>query len=375
MKKLCLPLLVTAGLAGCGGGAQNMTNHANVPPAAPAAAKSQSVVRVSAPANGSNVATSVQYVATATTSCAAGVSKMAVYTGPNTLAYSVNGGSLNTNLTLVPGDYSTSVQAWDKCGGTGTVPVAIHVQAPPPYPPAPTPPGSQTFSNLQKGPGWTGYGLLPTSYNICSSCQSGGPQVKWSASQGVSSPSITGSAMQFDLGGQTQFADALWNNHIVGDFSSHGLFDSGQALASSVHNFIYDVYFYVSDLSSSQAVEFDINQFVNGQSYIWGHECRIAGGNEWDIWDDQGMKWHPTGVGCWPKANAWNHLVLQVQRTADGHLLFQSITLNGQTAALNYYESPTSTSWRGITINYQMDGNRWQTPYTVYLDQLNFTYW
>ena len=69
------------------------------------------------------------------------------------------------------------------------------------------------------------------------------------------------------------------------------------------------------------------------------------------------------------------HLVLQVQRTADGHLLFQSITLNGQTAALNYYESPTSTSWRGITINYQMDGNRWQTPYTVYLDQLNFTYW
>jgi hypothetical protein len=373
MKKLCLPFLVTAGLVGCGSGAQNMTTHSNVPPAAPTA-KGQSVVHVSAPANNSNVATSVQYVATATTSCAAGVSKMAVYTDPNTLAYSVNGGSLNTSLMLSPGDYSTTVKAWDNCGGSGTVPVAIHVKAPQ-YPAAPTPPGSQTFSNLQKGPGWSGYGLLPTSYAICSSCQSGGPQVKWSSSQGVTSPSITGSAMQFNLGGQTQFADALWNNHLVGDFSSHGLFDPSQSLTSSVHNFIYDVYFYVSDLSASQAVEFDINQFLNGQSYIWGHECRIAGGNQWDIWDDQGMKWHPTGVGCWPKGNAWNHLVLQVQRTSDGHLLFQSITLNGQTATLNYYESPTSTSWRGITINYQMDGNQWQAPYTVYLDQLNFTYW
>jgi hypothetical protein len=64
-----------------------------------------------------------------------------------------------------------------------------------------------------------------------------------------------------------------------------------------------------------------------------------------------------------------------VQRTSDGHLLFQSITLNGQTSTLNYYESPSSTSWQGITVNYQMDGNQSQQPYTVYLDQLNFTYW
>jgi hypothetical protein len=317
----------------------------------------------------------VQYVAAANTTCNAGISKMGIYTSPTTLAYSVPGGSLNTNLDFKPGAYATTVRAWDKCGGTASVPVNIKVQGPPPYPAAPTPAGSKTFSNLQHDSGWTGYGLLPTSYNICSSCSSSGPQVKWSATQGIATPSITGSAMRFDIGGQTQFADALWNNHLVGDFSSHGMSDSGHQIASSVHNFIYDVYFYVSDLSASQAVEFDINQFVNGKSFIWGHECRIAGGNEWDIWDDPGMKWHATGIGCWPKENAWNHLVLQVQRTSDDHLLFQSITLNGQSSVLNAYESPTSTGWQGITINYQMDGNRWQQPYTVYLDQLNFSYW
>ncbi len=376
MKKICLSLFLSAGLVSCGGGAQNLMTHSNPPAPTPGApVKSQSAVQVSAPANNSNVATSVQYVAKATTACAAGVGKMGIYTSPTTLAYQVNGGSLNTNLTLNPGTYATTVQAWDNCGGIAVATVNINVKAPPQYPPAPTPPGSKTFSNLQKASGWTGYGLLPTSYNICTSCSPNGPQVTWSAGQGVTSPSITGSAMQFNLGGQTQFADALWNNHLIGQFSSQGMFDPSQQITSSVHNFMYDVYFYLPDLSAAQAVEFDINQFLNGQSYIWGHECRIAGGNQWDIWDDQGMQWHPTGIGCYPKANAWNHLVLQVQRTSDGHLLFQTISLNGINKTLNYYESPSSTSWQGITINYQMDGNQWQKPYTVYLDQLNFTYW
>ena len=101
----------------------------------------------------------------------------------------------------------------------------------------------------------------------------------------------------------------------------------------------------------SQALEFDINQFVNGSSYIWGHECRIAGGNEWDIWDNSGQTWHPTRIPCNPLPNAWNHLVLQVQRTSDNQLLFQSITLNGVTSTLNYYENPTATTWYGITVN------------------------
>jgi hypothetical protein len=113
---------------------------------------------------------------------------------------------------------------------------------------------------------------------------------------------------------------------------------------------------------------------VNGYSFIWGHECRIAGGNEWDIWDNPGQKWHPTGIACNPLANAWNHLTLQVERTSDNQILFQSITLNGVTSTLNYYENPTTTTWYGVTINYQQDGNYEQTPYSVWLDKLDFTY-
>lgn len=67
--------------------------------------------------------------------------------------------------------------------------------------------------------------------------------------------------------------------------------------------------------------------------------------------------------------------MIQAQRTTDNKLLFQSITLNSVTHTLNITHSHGSApGWYGITINYQIDGNKNQDPYTIYIDQLNFTY-
>jgi len=323
-------------------------------------------VHVTAPANNSAVGSTVQFVASATTNCTAGVAAMGIYTAPGVLAYKVNGAKLNTLLALKAGAYHTVVEEWDNCGGAATTPIAVTV-------------GSLgnagTFANLHQQSGWTGYALLPPFYNICPSCVPSGPQTKWGMTQNLSSPALSGKSTRMDVGGQTIYSDVLWNNHLIGDFSSQGLPDTDRSIIPNVHNFTYDVYFYATDIGSSQALEFDINQFVNGQSFIWGHECRIAGGNEWDIWDNPGQKWHPTGVPCNPVNNSWNHLVIQAQRTSDNHLLFQSISLNGQAATLNYYETPTPTTWYGITINYQQDGNYKQQPYSIWLDKVTFAYW
>ncbi len=344
----------------CGGSAKT--------PVAIAVAGSQSggSVHVTAPANNSTVASTVQFVASATTNCTAGVAAMGIYTAPGVLAYKVNGAKLNTLLTLKAGTYHTIVEEWDNCGGAATTPIAVTVGSLG---------HSGTFANLHQQSGWTGYALLPPLYNICSSCVPSGPQTKWAMTQSVSSPALSGKSARMDVGGLTVYSDVLWNNHLIGDFSSQGLPDADHSIIPNVHNFTYDVYFYATDISASQALEFDINQFVNGQSFIWGHECRIAGGNEWDIWDNPGQKWHPTGIPCNPVNNSWNHLVIQAQRTSDNHLLFQSISLNGQTATLNYYETPTPTTWYGITINYQQDGNYKQQPYSIWLDKVTFTYW
>jgi hypothetical protein len=329
-------------------------------------------VQVAAPLSGSTVSPTVQFVASATSSCASGVAAMGIYTAPGVLAYKVNGAKLNTLLTLPNGTYHTVVQEWDHCGGSATAPVVIAVGSATPNNTNGT---SGQFANLQQKGGWTGYALLPPIYDICPWCVSSGPETKWSMTKGVASPSLSGSSARMDVGGQTVYSDALWNNHLIGDFSSQGLPDQDRLIVPNVHHFTYDVQFYATDVSASQALEFDINQFFGGKSFIWGHECRIAGGHEWDIWDNPGMKWIPTGIPCNPKNNAWNHLVIQVERTTDNHLLFKSITLNDQTSTLNHYESPTPTTWYGITVNYQQDGNYKQQPYSIWLDKLTFSYW
>jgi hypothetical protein len=233
--------------------------------------------------------------------------------------------------------------------------------------------GGKSFSNLQQSTGWGEYGQGPPDFVDCSPSPCDG--ISFSMAQGVQSPSMSGGSAQFNLGGSAIYSDALFNNHLIGPFSSQGLPDNSQTLVPTFHNFTYDVYFYGTNLELSQAVEFDINQFFNNLGFIWGHECRIAGGHEWDIWDNVNAHWIPTGVACNPVDNEWNHVTIQVQRTASNQLLYQSITLNGVTNTLNLYYNPGSvTNWYGVTINYQMDGNNEQTPYSVYLDNLSFTY-
>jgi len=231
-----------------------------------------------------------------------------------------------------------------------------------------------SLSHLQASGGWQSWGELPPDYATCGyPC----PGVTWSMTQGTKSPSLSGDASQFNIGGTTSYADVLWSNPLIGQNTTQGLPDSNHTLLPTLHNFTYDAYFYPTNLGVTQALEFDINMYFDGLSLIWGHQCNVGNGNVWDIWDNVNSQWVSTGVACDPKNNAWNHVTIQVQRESDNWLLFQSITLNGVTSTINRYYAPGSVSgnWWGITVNYQMDGNHDQAAYSVYLDNFTFTYW
>src|SRR5437660_3823973 len=88
---------------------------------------SAGTVTVTAPLNNSTSSSPVKYVASATTSCAKGISSVGIYTAPYQLAYVVNGSSLNTSLSLSAGTYSTVVQEWDNCGGYAKTPITVTV--------------------------------------------------------------------------------------------------------------------------------------------------------------------------------------------------------------------------------------------------------
>ncbi len=230
------------------------------------------------------------------------------------------------------------------------------------------------LSHLQASGGWQSWGEYPPGYGICSyPC----PGISWSMKQGIKSPSLSGDATQFNIGGSKPYADVLWSNPLIGARSTQGLPDSGHTLLPTIHNFTYDAYFYPTNLGVTQVLEFDISMYFDGLSLIFGHQCNILGGHEWDIWDNVHQKWVSSGAACNPVNNAWNHVTIHAQRESDNSLLFQSITLNGVTSNINRTYPPGSApgSWWGVTVNFQMDGNVNQAAYTTFLDNFTLSYW
>ena len=333
----------------CGGAAKTKVAF-NVAPS--------SGVLVISPANNSTVNSSVNYVATATTTCAAGISSMGVYANSQ-LVYKVAGATLNYTLSLNPGTYTTTVKEWDKCGGSNGTGVTITVAS------------GTTLYNLQNASGWQSYGQEPPLYADCTSCSG----TTWTMSQNISSPSLSGSSAKYEIGGTVPYSDVLWLNHLIGPFSSQGLPDTGKTIVPNLHYFTYDVYFWGDNLTTvSEAVEFDINQYFNDTGFIWGLECRIWK-QQWALWDSYNKKWTSTSLPCQPVSNAWNHLVFDVERTSSNQLLYKTVTLNGVTQTVNQTFNPFSApGWYGVLVNYQMDGNYKQTDYSTYVDNLNLTY-
>ncbi len=322
-------------------------------------------VWVMSPANNANVSSPVKYQATATTyTCSKGVASMGVYVN-NVLTYVNPGGAmLNTTLNLNSGTYNTVVEEWDYCGGASYTPIKITVGG--------GGGGDPTLSNIQASGGWNSWGELPPNYSICNPCSG----VTWSMQQHIKNPSLSGNATEFNLGGTTPYADVLFSNPLIGQNSTQGLPDSNHTLLPTLYNFTYDSYFYTTELSSSQVLEFDISMYMNGVSMVFGHQCNMGNGHVWDVWDNVHGKWVSTGISCNPINSGWNHVTLQVQRQSDNSLLYQSITLNGVTKTLNWSYPPGScpSSWWGITVNYQMDGNSKQTAYSTYVDNFSFSY-
>jgi len=273
------------------------------------------------------------------------------------------------------GNFSFGVAVSDSKGQSKQQPLQMTVSSnsSTPAPTTPAQNGGNLFSNVQHSGGWSQYGQGPPNFVDCSPSPCDG--ISFSMTQGITSPSLSGQSTVFWIGGTTPFSDALWNNPLIGTSSTQGMPDGNQTLVPTLHNFTYDVDFYGDNFGLAQALEFDVNQFFNGMGFIWGHECRIASGNEWDVWDNQNKRWTPTGVPCHPNNNSWNHVTIKVQRTSDDHLVYQSITMNGQTSNLNWtFGHGSAPGWYGVTINYQMDGNYRQDAYKVYLDNLTFSY-
>lgn len=275
----------------------------------------------------------------------------------------VNASSIDTSLQLSgAGSHYLVVQAWDSANTTFLSPVVVNVsgsasQAPVTNgtgPQVSIPSGAISKLDIDHMSGWQ-------SCDACSGIGGNGPVDPYSMTQGISNPAIDGKSATFWLGGQIPWGSALWWKQL-------GAIDS-------VKRFVYDLQFFIHNPQIAQALEFDVNQSVGGLKYIFGTECGTRTGRGWRVWDTANAHWMDTGKSCTVKANAWNHLTWEFERSGN-HTHFIAVTLNGYRQVVDkwYYARPVGNA-RELNVAFQMDGNEHQDDYQVWLDKVSLFVW
>ncbi len=331
---ILVALLVPIYLGGCGGG--SLSTHLT-PPASTA--------------NGSGTP---ETAGTGTTGTGATGS-----TGTTTTTSSGTGGTGSTGTT------GTGTSGTGGTGSTGTGVTATTSSGDTP---------GTVISDIQAmAQNWKSWGQGGPYYVDCSPSPCNG--YAWAMKFGITLPSLSNNATQFLIDGTKPYGDALFSADLIGT-SSPTLKDSNHTLLPTIHNFTYDTDFYVTDVSITQTLEFDISMYMNGTKMIFGTQCSHRGDKSWDIYDNVNAKWISAGIPC-KMVNGWNHLTIHVQRKSDNTLVYQSIDLDGTNYALNitYPPGTSPSSWWGVTVNYQMDGDSTPDTNTTYLDNFSLTYW
>ena len=298
------------------------------------------------PSSGSTVSSPIHVKAQASSSSS--IRYTGLYIDGNKVA-SVSGGTIDKYISASAGSHRIVVQAKDSSGSIFQKAIYVTVGS--------TSSGSSgsstTFYNIDQMSKWS-------SCSACAGAGGDGPIAYLSQLLYISSPSLDGKSTKFHIGGSTPYANALWWKQLGAN--------------SKVRHFKYDLYFYLKNPSAAQALEFDVNQSLNGKKYIFGTECSIKAGT-WKVYSAS-SKWANTGISC-PKPSAYNchHLIWEFQRTSGGNVQFISVTLDGSKHYINRTYAPKNSSANEINVAFQMDGDKYMTDYDTWLDKVKLTYW
>lgn len=304
-------------------------------------------VNITSPTNGSTAGSPVHV--TASGSAPGAATAMQIY-ADGALVYAVQSASLDTYVPLAAGWHNLAVKVWGPNNWSTYSTTAVNVQSSSTVtPPAPTSAATAIY-NIQSQPNWSS----------CNTC-AGGAAVPYSMTENVASPSLSGHSTVFWLGGTTPYSNALWWKELP---------------AVTAANFQYDADFFLDNPGAAQGLEFDVNQVINGNRFIFGTECDIRYTGTFRVWDTASGNWVSTGVPCpTPAANTWHHITWQFQRTSAGQAQFVAVTLDGVKHAVNMSFWPKPNSGTELSVAFQLDGNFAQWNYSTWVDNLTLTYW
>jgi hypothetical protein len=307
----------------------------------------------------------------------------------NVSVYQTMGSKIDASVVMSAATHYVVVQAWDSKGKVYKQAMVLKVSAPAPTPtptpkptptptpaptptpiptptPAPTPtptPGlpvppanAVTINSIEQMSGWE-------SCTVCAGIGANGPSATYSVVPHQASPSLDGNATQFNISGATPYSDALWWKQL--------------GAVNTASNFQYDVYFYLTTPQAAQALEFDMNQGIGNQRFIFGTQCNIktAGMGHWDVWGNAAGTWLTTGIACTvPEAFMWHHLTWEFKRTAN-QVIYVGFTYDGVTHYVNRTYPSEPSSVNELNVAFQMDGDSKMDSFSTWLNKVSVVYW
>lgn len=134
-------------------------------------------------------------------------------------------------------------------------------------------------------------------------------------------------------------------------------------------------------VSTVQALEFTMSNWTKERRYEFALQWQNVGDGapQWRYWDphqDEGRRWKPldSKITQCLEPDKWH--TLQLEGSTNGiSVYYKSFTIDNQTYNLNYSTARVKTPGEvdRLAVAIQLDGNANQTPYDVFIDQVNFT--
>jgi len=155
----------------------------------------------------------------------------------------------------------------------------------------------------------------------------------------------------------------------------------------SAHNFLYDVWIYLTGSAGNIAnLEFDLNQVMaNGQTALFGMQCD-GYSSTWDynanwtgptkpqnVWMRSSA---PCNIRSWGR-NQWHHIQLSYSRTDWGVITYKAVYVDGHEESINATApSAYALGWAPVLLtNVQIDGLASSGSVTLFMDDLTVYRW
>jgi hypothetical protein len=206
-----------------------------------------------------------------------------------------------------------------------------------------------TFHDIQKMPGWQ-------DCDECAGANGHGPDTPHSMGVSLIGVDPGEQGALFSVSGHAPYGAALWWKQL-GPYPW-------------AHKLAYD--FWVNSDLNFQALEFDVNQSVDGSKYIFGTQCDRIGEGKWDVWNPAAAQWMPTKYACDAINPGWHHYVWHFERTGK-RVHYISLEFDGLDWPVDIYANAIPVDAQELNVAVQLDEDAAPHPFSATVDKITLT--